>query len=50
MLYRSGGQTRLVCTCNTPLGEIPSGVGMTPVVDKMYRHREKLRERERLTR
>ena len=50
MLYRSGGHTRLVCTCGDPLGDIPSGVGMTSVVDRMYRHREKLRAQERLTR
>ncbi|HEY5785134.1 MAG TPA: hypothetical protein VIT65_10190 [Microlunatus sp.] len=50
MLFRTGAVTRLVCTCGAPLGELRSENGMVPVIDRMYRHREKLRERERLTR
>ena len=50
MVYRTGPRPRLVCTCNAELGELPDGAGMVPVIDKMYRHRERIREKERLTR
>lgn len=50
MLFRTGVHTRLECTCGARLGELPANEGMVPVIDRMYRHREKIRERERLTR
>jgi len=50
MLFRTGVHTRLVCTCGARLGELPAANGMVPVIDRMYRHRERIRERERLTR